>query len=154
MRSSSRSIGFAALLSVFVVLPVSAAFAESADVENSTADGDQFDPAGPDSYVPKPGNLNSVPEDGASLRSLPGTDSPLVKQILAARPNEDLVICIAGCYAGRNRVVYAQPSSSALRGSLSSTMIPADPQKSGNVAGARRAAAIDPTSLAIINGTN
>lgn len=154
MRSSPRSIGFAALLSVLVVLPVSVAFAESADVENSSADGDQFDPAGPASYVPKPGNLNSVPEDGASIRSQPGSDSPLVKQILAARPNEDLVICIAGCYEGRNRVVYAQPSARAMRGTLSSTMTPPDPQKAGGAAGARRSAAIDPTSLSIINRAN
>ncbi|MBS0253264.1 MAG: hypothetical protein JSR78_19570 [Proteobacteria bacterium] len=154
MRSSPWSIGFAALLSVLVVLPVSVAFAESADVENSTADGDQFVPQGPDSYVPKPGNLNSVPEDGVSLRSRPGADSPLVRQILAARPNEDLVICVAGCYAARNRVVFAQPSASAMRGSLSSTMAPADPQKSGSITGTHRAAAIDPTSLTIINRTN
>jgi hypothetical protein len=154
MRSSSRSIGPAAILALVVLLPAAGAFAESADFDNSTADGSQIAPAGPDPYVPKAGNLNSVPEDGTGLRELPGTDSLLVKQILTARPNEDLVICIAGCYSGRNRVVYAQPSMKAMRGSLSSTMVPEDPQKLGAADKLSRAAAIDPRTPAVINRTN
>ncbi|HML28839.1 MAG TPA: hypothetical protein PKE16_08380 [Hyphomicrobium sp.] len=154
MRSSPRSIGSAALLSVLVLLPASGVFAESSDFVNETSDGSQFQPAGPDAYVSKPGNLNSVPEDGTASRDLPGSDGALVKQILAARPNEDVVICIAGCYSGRNRVVYAQPSVKALRGSLASTMVPSDPQKLGAIGKHSQSAAVDPGAPSIINRTN
>lgn len=154
MRSSLRSIGSAVLLSVVVLWPASGVFAESSDFDNETSDGSQFQPAGADAYVAKPGNLNSVPEDGTASSDVPGTDGPFVKQILAARPNEDLVICIAGCYSGRNRVVYAQPSARVLRGSLASTMAPSDPQKLGALGKRSQSAAVDPDAPVILNRTN
>jgi hypothetical protein len=54
-------------------------------------------------------NLNTVPLDGSNAQTASGGESSLVRQLIAARPNEDLVICIAGCFSGRDRVVYAQP---------------------------------------------
>jgi hypothetical protein len=152
MRSSPRS--FAALFAVLVFLPAAGAFAEDTDVEGSSSDGVQIVPAGAEPYVPKAGNLNSVPEDGISLSSS-NLDSPLVKQILASRPNEDLVICIAGCYSGANRVIYAQPSAKALRGSMSpQSMLPADPQKIGMAEQPGRATAANRQTPVVINRTN
>jgi len=51
----------------------------------------------------------SVPEDGMGVQDIPAS-SRLVRDILAARPHEDLVICIAGCNEGIDRVIYAQPA--------------------------------------------
>jgi hypothetical protein len=52
--------------------------------------------------------LNTVPEDG-----IPGADllvpNKLVRDFMAKRPNEDLIVCVAGCYSHRDKVVYAQP---------------------------------------------
>lgn len=106
-----RSFGHAAVLAFLVSLPVTGALAEDIEVENPTAEGSQIEPAGADPSVPSSkNNLNSIPEDGDSIRRVVVPDSPLVKRILASRPDEDLVICIAGCYAGQDRVVYAQPA--------------------------------------------
>lgn len=52
--------------------------------------------------------LFSVPEDGSGNDDLPAS-SRLVRDIIQARSNEDLIICIAGCIPGTDRVVYAQP---------------------------------------------
>lgn len=154
MRSSPRS--FAAALALAVSLPAAGVLAEGANFENATTDGSQIAPAGADTYVPKAGNLNSVPEDGTLVSSTPGTDSPLVKQILASRPNEDLVICVAGCYTGANRVIYAQPSATALHGTISSQpAMPADTQKRSEAEKASRSAtAADPRTPIVINPTN
>jgi hypothetical protein len=144
MRSSPWSI--AAVIALAVFLPAAGVLAEGADFDKSTSDGSQFSPAGPEDYVPKAGNLNSVPEDGISLSSTPGGDSPLVKQILASRPNEDVVICVAGCYAGTNRVIYAQPSATTLHGSLSS--------QPGVRPSTQKQSAAEPRAPTIINPTN
>jgi len=154
MRSSPWSI--ATLVALAVFLPAAVALAEDTDFDNAASDGSQITPAGADAYIPKAGNLNSVPEDGSLLSSGPSTDSPLVKQILASRPNEDLVICIAGCYSGANRVIYAQPSVGALRGTLSSqSMLQGETQKRSAVEKRSRAAAVvDPQTPIIINPTN
>jgi hypothetical protein len=53
--------------------------------------------------------LHSIPEDGMGTLDLPAS-SRLVREIVAVRRNEDLIICIAGCRPGFDRVVYAQPS--------------------------------------------
>jgi hypothetical protein len=112
MRSSLRPIGLATLLvGVLLLTPVTVVFAEDGEVEDEVSDGTQIVPEGPAPYVPSAKNLNTVPEDGASVRSVQMQDSPWVKRILASRPNEDLVICIAGCYSGRDRVIYAQPTT-------------------------------------------
>ncbi len=155
MRSSSRFIASAAIFAFLALMPMTGVFAEDGDGGGDSVEGSQIDPAGPDGYTPKPGNLNSVPVDGSTLHELPGTESPLVKQILASRPNEDLVICIAGCFSGRDRVIYAQPSTNLLRGSVApQTMLSTDPQKLGAADKPSRAAAIDPRNPAIINRTN
>lgn len=53
--------------------------------------------------------LNSVPEDGNPYDDIPAS-SRLVRDLIAAHPHEDLVICIAGCIPGFDRVIYAQPA--------------------------------------------
>jgi hypothetical protein len=119
MRRSPRSFGPVAVIALLALLPMTGALAEDVEFDNASAEGSQIEPAGADPYVPSPEkNLYSVPEDGASVRSVRAPDSPLVKRILASRPDEDLVICIAGCYSGRDRVVYAQPAVKLPRVSL------------------------------------
>jgi len=111
MRRSLRSIGPTAVVAFLVLLPMTGALAEDVEFDNASAEGSQIEAAGADPYVPSAeNNLNSIPEDGESIRRVTMPDSPLVKKILASRPDEDLVICIAGCYAGQDRVVYAQPA--------------------------------------------
>lgn len=58
-------------------------------------------------------NLHTVPEDGAE-DDFPAS-SRLVRDIIAARPNEDLVICVAGCRPGTDRVIFAQPADPMAR---------------------------------------
>ncbi|MBS0232830.1 MAG: hypothetical protein JSR99_05030 [Proteobacteria bacterium] len=111
MRCSLRSIGRTAVVAFLVLLPLTGALAEDVEFDNASAEGSQIEPAGADPSVPSAEkNLNSVPEDGESMRQMTMPDNPLVKKILASRPNEDLVICVAGCYTGQDRVVYAQPA--------------------------------------------
>ena len=60
--------------------------------------------------APAPQNMpHSIPEDGMGDIGVPAS-SRLVRQLLAAHPNQDMVICIAGCRPGVDRVVYAVPS--------------------------------------------
>ena len=100
------SAGVAALLAL---ASANGALAEDAQVEDVQSDGTQIAAAGAaDEQLPAK-NLNSVPLDGFSSQASNGPNSPLIRQLVAARPNEDLVICIAGCFSGRDRVVYAQP---------------------------------------------
>ncbi len=109
MRSSPRWLA-ASVLALLMVLPAPSVFAENAEFDNASEDGSQIAPAGAEPYVAPTGkNLNTVPEDGESIRRVQAPENPLVKKILTSRPNEDLVICVAGCYAGQDRVVYAQP---------------------------------------------
>ncbi len=115
MRSSTRPFGPAVLFAFLALVPMTGALAEDVQVENNASDGSQIEPAGAEAYTPTGKNLNSVPESSSSVESTQAQDSPFVKQILAARPNEDLVICIAGCFSGRDRVVYAQPSAKPAR---------------------------------------
>jgi hypothetical protein len=58
-------------------------------------------------------NLNSIPEDGVGTEAPKGPDNSLIRSLVTARPNEDLIICVAGCFSGRDRVVYAQPVDKA-----------------------------------------
>ena len=46
--------------------------------------------------------------DDSSTPDFPAS-SRLVRDIVATRPNEDLIICIAGCRPGQDRVIYTQP---------------------------------------------
>jgi hypothetical protein len=51
----------------------------------------------------------TVPEDGSGADDFPAS-SRLVRDILQTRASEDLIICVAGCRPGNDRVVYSQPS--------------------------------------------
>jgi hypothetical protein len=109
-RSLVRPFG-PAVFSAFLALSLAgAAIAEDAEFENVETEGSQFAPAGsgPDAS-PIAHSLNTVPEDDLGPQSPQGPNSRLVQALLNARPNEDLVICVAGCFSDRDRVVYAQP---------------------------------------------
>jgi hypothetical protein len=116
MRRSLRSFSPAVLVAFLAFMPAAGVLAEDAEVDNATSDGSQLEPAGPDEG-PQRGakNLNTIPEDGLDSGNVAGPDNLLVRQLLSARPNEDLVICVAGCFSGRDRVVYAQPSEKIVR---------------------------------------
>jgi hypothetical protein len=144
MRSSLWSIGPAALLAFLALMPVSGVFAEDGEVEDNVSDGSQIVPEGAAPFVPSANSLNTVPEDGAMSRSVQMQDSPWVQRILAARPNEDLVICIAGCYSGRDRVVYAQPISTPAK--------TAETKTSGGTP--KRAASAEPRDPKFVSRTN
>lgn len=53
--------------------------------------------------------LFTVPEDGMGDDAWLSGENNIVRAILAKRPKEDVVICVAGCVA-YDRVVYAQPA--------------------------------------------
>jgi len=101
-RAFAKSLAPAGLVALCALLSAGGAFSEDAQsgvaqIATAAISGEQ--PAK---------NLNSVPIDG--FEDANGVESSrLVRQLTAARPNEDLVICIAGCFSGRDRVVYAQP---------------------------------------------
>jgi hypothetical protein len=112
LANSLASAGVAVLLAL---TSANGAFAEDAQFENVESNGTQIAAAGAaDEQLPAK-NLNSVPLDGLSSQAGKGPDSPLIRQLMAARPNEDLVICVAGCFSGRDRVVYAQPTDREAR---------------------------------------
>ncbi len=52
--------------------------------------------------------LHTVPLDGGGDDLFPAS-SRLVRDLVKVRPKEDLIICIAGCNLGADRVVYSQP---------------------------------------------
>lgn len=52
--------------------------------------------------------LHTVPEDDLGAEDLTSSNR-LVRDIIAKRSGEDLIICIAGCRNDVDRVVYAQP---------------------------------------------
>lgn len=53
--------------------------------------------------------LHTIPEDGMGDKQWLSGANSIVRAIMAKRPDEDLVICVAGCVA-QDRVVYAQPA--------------------------------------------
>lgn len=59
--------------------------------------------------------LHTVPEDGIGDEHWLSGATNFVREVLAKRPNEDLVICVAGCVPKQDRVVYAQPSEPTSR---------------------------------------
>lgn len=102
-RAFAKSLAPAGLVALCALLSAGGAFSE--DAQSGVA---QIATAAIPGEQPATRNLNSVPIDG--LEDANGIESSrLVRQLTAARPNEDLVICIAGCFSGRDRVVYAQP---------------------------------------------
>jgi len=116
MRRTPRSFGPAVLAAFLAFTPVTGVFAEDGGADSTSTDGSQIEAAGadPDPQI-KGKNLNTIPEDGMTPANVAGPDNLLVRRLLAARPNEDLVICVAGCFSGRDRVVYAQPAEKPMR---------------------------------------
>lgn len=105
----SRSLAAASAAVFIALMPASGAVADNMQMGDAESEGTQIVAAGAaDTQLPEK-NLNSVPLDGFSMQMRNAPESALVRQLTKARPNEDLVICIAGCFSDRDRVVYAQP---------------------------------------------
>ena len=162
MRRSPRSFGPAILAAFLAFMPVTGVFAEDGEFDATGTDDSQIKSAGAAADPQPTGkNLNTIPEDGLGAENVAGPDNLLVRQLLAARPKEDIVICVAGCFSGRDRVVYAQPVE-ASQSSLSvapqnlSSIQPADgaskPSKAASAEPQVRSQ--DPNAPAILNGSN
>ena len=109
-RSILGPLGSTLLTGIMVLLPVAGTFADEV-AESVSSEGSQIVPAGPAAEPQRgKGSLNTIPDDGVQSDTATGPSNGIVRQLLAARPNEDLVICVAGCFSGSDRVVYAQPS--------------------------------------------
>ncbi|MEQ1653524.1 MAG: hypothetical protein ABL897_13625 [Hyphomicrobium sp.] len=54
--------------------------------------------------------LHTIPEDGIGDNKWLSGATRAVREIMAKRPKEDLIICVAGCVETQDRVVYAQPT--------------------------------------------
>jgi len=116
----AKPFATAAVSVLFALVSANGALAEDVEIDDVQADGTQIVAAGSaDEQLPAK-NLNSVPLDGFAFEVSTGS-SPLVRQLMAARPNEDLVICVAGCFGGRDRVVYAQPIDRQARAKTASS---------------------------------
>jgi hypothetical protein len=107
-RSLARSFCPAVFAGFLALAAGRAAVAEDI-VEDVQSEGTQIVAADVGDAKPAKRNLNTVPEDGFAPENAEGPNGRLVRQLRAARPNEDLIICVAGCFSGRDRVVYAQP---------------------------------------------
>jgi len=115
-RAFAKSLAPAGLVVLSALLTAGGAFSE--DAHSGVV---QIATAAITSEQPAVKNLNSVPLDG--LEDANGIESSrLVRQLTAARPNEDLVICIAGCFSGRDRVVYAQPIDQSAQAAKSASV--------------------------------
>ena len=111
----SRSWGPAAL-AILLAMPLTGALAEDAEMESASAEGSQLAPAGSAADPQNTANnLNTIPEDGMGSPNRAGPENAFIRQLIASRPNEDLVICVAGCFSERDRVVYAQPADKPVR---------------------------------------
>ena len=80
----------------------------------AVAEGPAPNPAGT-AAAPQPGEpsgkrLFTVPEDGMGDAEWLSGATRFVREVVQKRPNEDMVICIAGCLANQDRVVFAQPA--------------------------------------------
>lgn len=107
-RSLVKSFGTTFFVG-FVALAAAGGIAEAAELDRVATAGSQITPADVSDSTTPARNLNTVPEDGLGAETAMGPNSSLVRKLMAARPNEDLIICVAGCFSGRDRVVYAQP---------------------------------------------
>jgi len=108
-RSLAWSFGPAVFAGFLALAAGRAAVAEDIVEDVQSDDGTQIVAADVGDAKPAKRNLNTVPEDGFAPENAEGPNGRLVRQLTAARPNEDLIICVAGCFSGRDRVVYAQP---------------------------------------------
>lgn len=67
--------------------------------------------------------LFSVPEDGSGENEV--VAPRIVRELMSLRPKEDLIVCIAGCPPGRDRVIYSQPVEETPDGKSVSNLVPA-----------------------------
>jgi hypothetical protein len=154
-RSFAGSFVPAAFALVLALAPCGRVLAEDAEFQDVQSDGSQIIAAGVPDAAPATKNLNTVPIDGLGARSAQGPDGPLVRRLLAARPNEDLVICVAGCFSGRDRVVYAQPSEVTLRKSAELSVKPSAAASAHPTSSAENSApSRDPKAPTILNGAS
>ena len=84
-----------------------AAVAQSASPETVTANAPASATEGAAPGEAK--RLHTIPEDGVEGAEI-SAPNKFVRELMAKRPNEDMVVCIAGCFSNRDRVVYAQPT--------------------------------------------
>ncbi|MGQ0458005.1 MAG: hypothetical protein ACT4OU_13215 [Hyphomicrobium sp.] len=84
--------------------------AVSESIEGSMSD-DSTDAAETDMAIAPPPavekQLHTIPEDGETTGAFDFVPKWL-RALLDSRPNEDLIVCIAGCSPNRDRVVYAR----------------------------------------------
>jgi hypothetical protein len=156
-RSLAGSFVPATFALLFALAPTGSVVAEDAEFQDVQSEGSQIVAAGVPDAAPGTKNLNSVPIDGLGARSAKGPDGSLVRRLLAARPGEDLVICVAGCFSGRDRVVYAQPSDVSLK-LRKSVELPAKSSASAaanfNSSPNDAATSQDPKAPTILNGAS
>ena len=92
-RSLVRSSGTALFVVLVALTAAGGTIAQAAELDEVATADSQTSPAGvPDSNAGKR-NLNTVPEDGLDVGSTMGPNNGLVRKLMAARPNEDLIIC-------------------------------------------------------------
>ena len=83
----------------------------SAEDQNSGA-GESAEappPAPSEASTPQSKALNTTPEDGLDQQNGMRANK-MVRALMVEHPNEDLTICVAGCYDERSRVIYMRPS--------------------------------------------
>jgi len=111
-RAFAKSLFSTGAVIALALIPASSAFSEVPDIGGAQTH---------DLAVQESKNIDA---DELSSRDVAGAENSLVRQLMAARPNEDLVICIAGCVSGRDRVVYAQPADRSATARAPASMSP------------------------------
>lgn len=152
--------GIAALL---LLAASSSSFADEGSDEAIKPDGQASITDAADPSPAKAKVLHSIPIDNMPLANAKGPDNQLIRDLVAARSSEDIIICVAGCFSGRDRVVYAQPmEAKPVKPIASNEPILADPEKTAALASAPAAknpaakktsiaSSSDPMAPAIIN---
>lgn len=112
MRTSLvRSLGPAIFGGVIALMAIGAgAFAGDVETERVVSEGDQISSGAEEGKVSAQSPTN-IPDDNLGPANADGSGNRVVRQLLAARPGEDLIICMAGCFSDRDRVIYAQPAN-------------------------------------------
>lgn len=161
MRSSFVRVLIPAFASLLFFAAPTIVLADD-DGSDGTAQSDGQDTVSdvPDAPAPGAKILHSIPEDGMPIQGATGPYNKQIRDLVAARPGEDLVICVAGCFSGRDRVVYAQPVEAKPAAPKVSAAKPADPAKTAAALPAPAAAkpapkpataSTDPKTPVIIN---
>ncbi len=119
LSTGTTLIAFAAA-SGFASVP--AVLAQSA-VEVAAADAASPASKAPQAAATEPKRLFSVPEDGSGENEV--VAPRIVRELMSLRPKEDLIVCIAGCSPGRDRVIYSQPVEETPNGKSISNLVPA-----------------------------